>query len=34
LTLYDVDLIYGVSNKIEWIPRPNDLMQLFTIKAR
>ena len=34
LTLYDVDLIYGVSNKIEWTPRPNDLMQLFTIKAR
>jgi len=34
LTLYDVDLIYGVSNKIDWTPRPNDLMQLFTIKAR
>ena len=34
LTLYDLDLVYGVSNKIDWMPRPNDLMQLFTIKVR
>ncbi len=34
LQLYDVDLIYGVSNKINWTPRPNDLMQLFTITAK
>lgn len=34
LVLYDVDLIYGVSNKIDWTPRPNDLMQLYTIKPR
>lgn len=25
LPLYDVDLIYGVSNKVEWAPVPNDI---------
>lgn len=34
LTLFDLDLIYGVSNKIDWIPRPNDLFQLQTIKVK
>ena len=23
--LFDVDLIYGVSNKVDWAPVPNDL---------
>jgi peptide/nickel transport system substrate-binding protein len=25
LSLYDVDLIYGVSNKVDWEPAPNDI---------
>jgi peptide/nickel transport system substrate-binding protein len=32
--LFDVQLIYGVSNKLEWQPRPNELIWLWPAKPR
>lgn len=29
IALFDVDLIYGINNKVEWAPVPNDLKWLY-----
>ena len=33
LPLYDVDLIYGVSNKVDWAPVPNDIKWFAAAEA-
>jgi peptide/nickel transport system substrate-binding protein len=34
IQLYDVDLIYGVSNKVDWAPVPNDLKWVLAATPR
>jgi peptide/nickel transport system substrate-binding protein len=34
IALYDVDLVYGVSNKVDWAPVPNDLKWMLTAEPR
>ena len=34
IALFDVDLIYGVSNKVDWAPVPNDLKWMLSATPR
>jgi peptide/nickel transport system substrate-binding protein len=34
LALFDLDLLYGVSNRLDWQPRANELIWLWPAKAR
>lgn len=34
IALFDVDLIYGISNKVDWAPVPNDLKWLYAAEPR
>ncbi len=34
IQLYDVDLLYGVSNKVDWEPVPNDIKWILSAQPR